>query len=64
MLSEVMEPPIFAVPWVLTWFVHNVPDTLVLVRLYDYLLSSPPQTVMYLFTAFICHSKTEFTKFV
>lgn len=63
-LREIVDPPIFAVPWVLTWFVHAIQDTNFIVRLYDYLLSSPPQTVTYLCTAFIYHSKTEFMNFI
>ena len=39
---------IFALPWLITWFGHVLPDYSDVVRLYDFFLCSPPLMPIYL----------------
>ena len=43
--------PIFATPWILTWFSHNFSDFKKIQRIFDFLLSSRPITIIYLCSA-------------
>jgi len=53
------EVPIFAVPWLLTWFAHSLRDMDQILRIYDFLLSSPPQTIIYMCAALLIITKEE-----
>ena len=46
-------------PWILTWFVHSINEIAIITRIFDYLLSSPPHTILYLCAAFIRRSKNK-----
>lgn len=55
-LKEILElaPGIgFAFSWVLTWFSHSFSEFEKLCRIYDFLISSPPQAATYLAAAFL-----------
>jgi TBC1 domain family member 20 len=48
--------PFFALPWVLTWFSHDIRDTTVVKRLFDFFLCSHPLMPIYLTVAMLCNS--------
>jgi len=50
---------IFALPWLITWFGHVLPDYSDVVRLYDFFLAGPPLMPVYLATAIVLHRKDE-----
>jgi len=50
---------IFALPWLITWFGHVLPDYSDVVRLYDFFLCSPPLMPIYLATAIVLHRGEE-----
>ncbi|KAL4471412.1 hypothetical protein ABPG74_008305 [Tetrahymena malaccensis] len=47
----------FCVGWVLTWFAFNIRKNKDLLRIYDFLISSPPENVVILGVAFILGTK-------
>ncbi|XP_071448441.1 uncharacterized protein [Hetaerina americana] len=49
----------FCLPWVLTWFSHNVNNHDIVVRLYDYFLASPVASPLYIAAAIILHRKND-----
>ena len=46
---------IFALPWLITWFGHVLPDYSDVVRLYDFFLAQPPMMAVYLAAAIVLH---------
>lgn len=50
---------IFALPWVITWFGHVLPDYEDVVRLYDFFLCQPPLMPVYLASALVLHRKDD-----
>ncbi|TRY63656.1 hypothetical protein TCAL_02045 [Tigriopus californicus] len=50
---------IFALPWVITWFGHVLPDYEDVVRLYDFFLAKPALMPIYLATALVLHRSQE-----
>jgi len=50
---------IFALPWLITWFGHVLPDYSDVVRLYDFFLAGPPLMPVYLATAIVLHRQDE-----
>lgn len=50
---------IFALPWMITWFGHVLPDYKDVVRLYDFFLAQPPLMPVYLATALVLHRESE-----
>ena len=49
----------FCLPWLITWFAHTIPSTTAVVRLYDFLLASPPLMAMYVAAAVVVDSREE-----
>ncbi|XP_046386155.1 uncharacterized protein LOC124155961 [Ischnura elegans] len=49
----------FCLPWVLTWFSHNINNHDIVVRLYDYFLASPVASPLYIAAAIILHRKND-----
>lgn len=47
--------PYFALSWVITWFSHDIRDTEVVKRLFDFFVVSHPLTPIYLAVAMVCH---------
>ena len=47
--------PFFALSWLLTWFSHDIRDTALVKRLFDFFLVSHPLMPMYLSVAMLCH---------
>lgn len=41
------------IPWVLTWFAHSLNDLDMIARIYDYLLSAEPYSIIYVCAGFI-----------
>jgi len=50
---------IFALPWLITWFGHVLPDYKDVVRLYDFFLAQPPMMPVYLAAAIVLHREHE-----
>jgi hypothetical protein len=50
---------IFALPWLITWFGHVLPDYSDVVRLYDFFLAGPPLMPVYLAAAIVLHRREE-----
>ena len=50
---------IFALPWLITWFGHVLPDYDDVVRLYDFFLAKPPLMPVYLAAALVLHRKKD-----
>eukprot|EP00088_Acartia_fossae_P012925 TRINITY_DN16690_c0_g1_i1.p1 TRINITY_DN16690_c0_g1~~TRINITY_DN16690_c0_g1_i1.p1 ORF type:complete len:438 (+),score=101.54 TRINITY_DN16690_c0_g1_i1:49-1362(+) len=50
---------IFALPWLITWFGHVLPDYNDVVRLYDFFLAQPPMMPVYLATAIVLYRQQE-----
>lgn len=50
---------IFALPWLITWFGHVLPDYGDVVRLYDYFLAQPPLMPIYLAAAIVLHRRED-----
>lgn len=50
---------IFALPWLITWFGHVLPDYNDVVRLYDFFLAQPPMMAVYLAAAIILHRSND-----
>ncbi|CAB9515089.1 TBC1 domain family member 20 [Seminavis robusta] len=48
--------PFFALSWMLTWFSHDIRDTTLVKRLFDFFLCSHPLMPIYLSVAMLCHS--------
>jgi len=48
--------PFFALSWLLTWFSHDIRDTTVVKRLFDFFLVSHPLMPIYLSVAMLCHN--------
>jgi len=51
--------PIFSVPWVLTWFSHSLKDMKTIQRIFDFLISSPPYSIIYMCAAVLLVMKKE-----
>jgi hypothetical protein len=54
-----IETPHFALPWLLTWFAHNVADFGALCRLYDACVASHPLLPLYLGAALLASRRDE-----
>ena len=50
---------IFALPWLITWFGHVLPDYGDVVRLYDFFLAQPPMMPVYLAASIVLHREGE-----
>ena len=50
---------IFALPWLITWFGHVLPDYGDVVRLYDFFLAQPPMMPIYLAASIVIHREKE-----
>ena len=50
---------IFALPWLITWFGHVLPDYGDVVRLYDFFLAQPPRMPIYLAATIVLHREKE-----
>lgn len=50
---------IFALPWVITWFGHVLPNYEDVVRLYDFFLAKPPLMPIYFATVLVLHRESE-----
>lgn len=50
---------IFALPWLITWFGHVLPDYGDVVRLYDFFLAQPPMMPIYLAAAIVLYREKE-----
>jgi hypothetical protein len=50
---------IFALPWLITWFGHVLPNYNDVVRLYDYFLSQPPMMPVYLAATIVLHRRQD-----
>ena len=48
---------IFALPWLITWFGHVLPDYGDVVRLYDFFMAQPPLMPVYLAAAIVLYKK-------
>jgi len=49
--------PVFAVSWILTWFSHSFKKMATIQRIFDFLISSPPSSILYMCAATILISK-------
>jgi hypothetical protein len=47
--------PFFALSWIITWFAHDVRDTQLVKRLFDFFLVSHPLMSLYVAVAMVCH---------
>ena len=50
---------IFALPWLITWFGHVLPDYGDVVRLYDFFLAQPPMMPVYMAAAIVLYREKE-----
>ena len=50
---------VFALPWLITWFGHVLPNYCDVVRLYDFFLAGPPLMPIYLAAAIVLHREQE-----
>lgn len=55
LLESGMTSPFFLLSWVLTWFSHEIRDTTVVKRLFDFFIVSHPLMPLYLSVAMILH---------
>ena len=58
-LEESEVGTIFALPWLITWFGHVLPDYNDVVRLYDFFLAQPPMMAIYLATSIVLHKSDQ-----
>ena len=58
-LEESEVGTIFALPWLITWFGHVLPDYNDVVRLYDFFLAQPPLMAVYLATCIVLHKSED-----
>jgi len=54
-LEECEMEPFFALSWVITWFSHEIRDTDLVKRLFDFFLISHPLMPIYVTVAMVCH---------
>jgi hypothetical protein len=54
-LEESGMEPFFCLPWIITWFSHDVRDTTVVKRLFDVFVASHPLMPVYLSIAMVLH---------
>ncbi len=54
--------PMFTVSWLLTWFSHTMYEIEKVLRVFDFLLSSPSYSIIYMCTAVIIASKSDLFK--
>lgn len=54
-LSACETEPFFALSWVITWFSHDVRDTELVKRLFDFFVVSHPLMPIYVSVAMVCH---------
>ncbi|KAL7561060.1 hypothetical protein ACA910_011895 [Epithemia clementina (nom. ined.)] len=54
-LTDCEMAPFFALPWVLTWFSHEIRDTALVKRLFDAFLASHPALPLYVCVAMLLH---------
>lgn len=50
--------PVFALPWLITWFSHSINDLAQVERLFDFLMCCHPLMVLYVATAIIRHHRS------
>jgi len=53
---------IFALPWLITWFGHVLPDYSDVVRLYDFFLAQPPKMPIYMAASIVLFREEEILK--
>ena len=49
----------FALPWMLTWFSHSLGEMDAILRIFDYLISSPPYSILYMCAAVLLTTRHE-----
>lgn len=54
-LSSCEMSPLFVLPWILTWFSHDIRDTALVKRLFDAFLASHPALPLYVCVAMLLH---------
>jgi len=54
-LYECQMEPFFALSWIITWFSHDVRDTALVKRLFDFFIVSHPLMPVYMSIAMVCH---------
>ena len=54
-LADCEMQPFFALSWVITWFSHEIRDTELVKRLFDFFLVSHPLMPIYVSVAMVCH---------
>lgn len=47
--------PFFALPWIITWFAHEIRDTQLVKRIFDAFIVSHPLLPIYVAVAMVCH---------
>jgi len=52
----------FALPWMLTWFSHSLTEMDAILRIFDYLISSPPYSILYMCAAVLLTSRKDLLK--
>lgn len=57
LISKISGVPVFAVSWILTWFSHSFKKVDVIQRIFDFLISSPPSSILYMCASIILISK-------
>eukprot|EP01125_Pyxidicula_operculata_P000190 TRINITY_DN1027_c2_g1_i1.p1 TRINITY_DN1027_c2_g1~~TRINITY_DN1027_c2_g1_i1.p1 ORF type:complete len:355 (+),score=45.07 TRINITY_DN1027_c2_g1_i1:79-1143(+) len=57
-----MQPPYFAISWVLTWISHSIDDIRVLGRLFDFFLASHPYAIIYMCVSLITFRRLQLLK--
>lgn len=57
--TQIQSYPMFSLPWVLTWFSHNVERLEDVARIFDFLLARHPLMIMYFATAMILSLKDQ-----
>jgi len=51
--------PIFALPWMLTWFSHSLKNMGTILRIFDYLICSPPYSIIYMCAAVLLMTREQ-----
>uniref|UniRef100_A0A7S3L5F2 Rab-GAP TBC domain-containing protein n=1 Tax=Amphora coffeiformis TaxID=265554 RepID=A0A7S3L5F2_9STRA len=54
-LLEAGMSPWFCLPWIITWFAHEMRDTAMVKRIFDFFIVSHPLMPLYLSLAMLCH---------
>merc|ERR1712137_1275074 len=49
----------FAISWLLTWFAHDVCESDIILRIFDFLITSNPFDILYLIAAIVINNREE-----